>query len=313
MAAEVIMNPIRRLLVDVDVLAPEHPALLQAFDVASRLGAAVTITDVLPDVPRGARRFVTAEVEQELVEDRRTRLAALAESAPAGVEADSLVLRGRAGVALVEHVLRGNYELLLRAHNRRPGEERPFGAVDMQLLRQCPCPVWLVARGMPVPPRHVMAAIDASEIEGGDPSLNRSLVDLAVRVSGPANGPVAVVYAWDAFGEELMEPRLSLEEFQQFVGAAEQTASDCLAAFTGELGPGATRLAPQLVKGVPEDAIPAFVREHGIDLLVMGTAARSGMAGWLIGNTAERVLQRVRVSVLAVKPHGFVSPMTIGG
>ena len=303
---------VHRLLVDVDVLAPEHTALLQAFDVASRWGAAVTITDVLPDVPRGARRFVTADVEQELIDDRRTRLAALAATAPAGVTADSIVLRGRAGVALVEHVIRGRHDLLLRAHNRRPGEERPFGAVDMQLLRQCPCPVWLVARGMPVPPRRVMAAIDASEMDGGDWSLNRSLVDLAVQMSEPNDGSVAVVYAWDAFGKELMEPRLSPEEFRQFVKAAEQTAGDCLAAFTGELGPGATRLAPQLVKGVPEDAIPAFVRQHGIDLLVMGTAARSGMAGWLIGNTAERVLQRVRVSVLALKPHGFVSPIATG-
>ena len=40
----------------------------------------------------------------------------------------------------------------------------------------------------------------------------------------------------------------------------------------------------------------------------MGTMARSGIAGLLIGNTAERVLRKLPCSVLAVKPDGFVSP-----
>jgi nucleotide-binding universal stress UspA family protein len=48
---------------------------------------------------------------------------------------------------------------------------------------------------------------------------------------------------------------------------------------------------------------------NGIDLVVMGTVARSGIRGLVMGNTAERVLQRLRGSVLAVKPPGFVSPV----
>jgi hypothetical protein len=41
----------------------------------------------------------------------------------------------------------------------------------------------------------------------------------------------------------------------------------------------------------------------------MGTLARSGIPGYIIGNTAERVLVGVDRSVLAVKPEGFVSPV----
>ena len=41
----------------------------------------------------------------------------------------------------------------------------------------------------------------------------------------------------------------------------------------------------------------------------MGTVARTGIPGLLIGNTAETILQRVDCSVLAVKPDGFVSPV----
>ena len=44
----------------------------------------------------------------------------------------------------------------------------------------------------------------------------------------------------------------------------------------------------------------------------MGTLARTGIEGYLIGNTAETVLQRVECSVLTTKPDGFVSPVCEG-
>jgi nucleotide-binding universal stress UspA family protein len=57
--------------------------------------------------------------------------------------------------------------------------------------------------------------------------------------------------------------------------------------------------------------IPDFAMEEQIDLIVMGTVGRSGISGLFIGNTAEKVLQKVDCSVLAVKPEGFVSPVKL--
>jgi len=45
----------------------------------------------------------------------------------------------------------------------------------------------------------------------------------------------------------------------------------------------------------------------------MGTVVRTGIEGFFIGNTAERILGQLRCSVLAVKPDGFVSPVTHAG
>jgi nucleotide-binding universal stress UspA family protein len=39
--------------------------------------------------------------------------------------------------------------------------------------------------------------------------------------------------------------------------------------------------------------------------------ARRGIPGLLIGNTAERILRKLPCSVLAVKPDGFVSPVSL--
>lgn len=43
----------------------------------------------------------------------------------------------------------------------------------------------------------------------------------------------------------------------------------------------------------------------------MGTVARTGIVGFLMGSTAEFVLRELRGSVVAVKPPGFVTPVTL--
>lgn len=48
-----------------------------------------------------------------------------------------------------------------------------------------------------------------------------------------------------------------------------------------------------------------------IGVVVMGTVGRTGLRGLIVGNTAESVLRAVRCSVLAVKPEGFVTPVTV--
>jgi universal stress protein E len=66
-----------------------------------------------------------------------------------------------------------------------------------------------------------------------------------------------------------------------------------------------------IVTEPPDFAILDHVERHGIELLVMGTIGRGGIAGMITGNTAERLLPRVSCSLLAVKPDDFRSPVTI--
>jgi nucleotide-binding universal stress UspA family protein len=63
------------------------------------------------------------------------------------------------------------------------------------------------------------------------------------------------------------------------------------------------------MKGQPEKMIPLFVRSRKIDILVMGTVARTGIFGYLMGNTAENIMHELECALLAVKPGGFVSPV----
>jgi nucleotide-binding universal stress UspA family protein len=66
-----------------------------------------------------------------------------------------------------------------------------------------------------------------------------------------------------------------------------------------------------LVKGRARKEIPALAREIDCDLVVMGTVARTGIPGFIMGNSAEAILSQIDCSVLAIKPPGFTSPVSL--
>ena len=57
----------------------------------------------------------------------------------------------------------------------------------------------------------------------------------------------------------------------------------------------------QLLLGHPADAIVDFATEHRIDLIVMGTHGRTGVARLVMGSIAEAVVRRAECPVLTVK------------
>ena len=71
------------------------------------------------------------------------------------------------------------------------------------------------------------------------------------------------------------------------------------------------KLNPQfhLVEGDTQEVIERMIKENRVELVVMGTVARSNLTGLLMGNTAENILNRLTCSVLTVKPSSFTSPV----
>jgi nucleotide-binding universal stress UspA family protein len=304
------MISLSSVLVDVDALAEDQSALAQARDLAARCGARLRIVDVLPWVPSSARHFVTADFEQELVEHRTERLQSLA-SGVFGVEVTTELLRGRPATALIRDVLAAGHDLLVRSHARDLADQpKPYGAVDMELLRLCPCPVWLIGRRpSPHTPWRLVAAINPNPDDATEQQLNVTVVEWALMLRDITGAALTLLHAWTVFGGSVLRSRLPEHEFLEYIESARRASQDAMAAFTKPLADRLNGVPIQLVQGEPERAISHFVDENGVDLVVMGTVARSGIPGLVMGNTAERVLQRLRGSVLAVKPPGFVSPV----
>jgi nucleotide-binding universal stress UspA family protein len=101
------------------------------------------------------------------------------------------------------------------------------------------------------------------------------------------------------------------EAFTAFVQNVRQSTAADLRHLAQSFGDRLSKAQTIHRRGTPEDVIPQFVVSKRVDLVVMGTLARAGVAGFLIGNTAERVLRKLPCSVLAVKPDGFVCPVSL--
>jgi len=64
-----------------------------------------------------------------------------------------------------------------------------------------------------------------------------------------------------------------------------------------------------LSRKTPAEAIKETVEHLQPDLLVMGSLSRGGRAGVMVGETAERLLDRLDCSMLTIKPDDFESPV----
>ena len=64
-----------------------------------------------------------------------------------------------------------------------------------------------------------------------------------------------------------------------------------------------------VLHGKPTETVLTFAEREQSDLIVIGTADQSAMAGLLLGSTAESIVEKSRTSVLAIKPEGFISPI----
>lgn len=72
-------------------------------------------------------------------------------------------------------------------------------------------------------------------------------------------------------------------------------------------------LKPQthLIKGTPHGEVPALIARIEVDPLIMGTVARTGVPGFIAGNTAETILNPIDCSVPAIKMPGSVTSETL--
>jgi universal stress protein E len=61
---------------------------------------------------------------------------------------------------------------------------------------------------------------------------------------------------------------------------------------------------------LPEKVIPQVAKDIDAELVIIGTVGRVGISAALIGNTAEHVIDELNCDVLALKPDGFVSPLS---
>jgi len=66
----------------------------------------------------------------------------------------------------------------------------------------------------------------------------------------------------------------------------------------------------KLLEGEPRDVLPKYVSSNEIDLVILGSMSRAGISGFVMGNTAESMINQLGCSVITLKPDSFKSPVS---
>ena len=227
-----------------------------------------------------------------------------------GIAVSSRVVEGRDFIAIIQKVLKDKHDLVILAGLDNPDRKQ----LVMRLFRKCPCPVWVIRSSRGNDFKYVLAALDLSNDREENRLLNRKIIELADSMAIREGAEAHYVHALSLEFEGMMRgPRFNIGDDeiramkQDMHDASEQTLKKLFAETGISADPGRIHLK----EGETSEVIQKTIANLTIDILVMGTVARSGVPGLLIGNKAEKVLSRVACTVLAVKPDGFVSPVKI--
>ena len=296
----------------------EETALKRAVTIAKKNKAQLTVVEVIEELPWDMRMLITsmplAELQEAAFMEQSRQLERIIEPIrDKGVRVNAKVMFGTPFLEIIKEVLRNKHDLVIKTARGTGGlKEILFGSAAIHLMRKCPCPVWVIKPTHRKKYARIMAAVDPDPSDEVKNALNTKIMELATSLARLEGSEFHVVHAWTLYTEKKLASwrgDLSKSEVDSWARETRKLHKSQLAKLVEKHAPGNPNDRIHLLKGDAGILIPALARRKGIELIVMGTVCRTGIEGFFIGNTAERVLQQVDCSVLTVKPDGFVTPV----
>ncbi len=291
----------------------EHTAaaLKSVLTLIRRDGGRVHAIAVIPPAPALQRLLTPHEASEQIETTLREALLddlagwvtkAAGRAHPAEVSVD--VLTGHAVAEVLHRIVDDDHDLLAVTSDPNDPVAR---AVIKRLQRKSPCPVWAI-RPSRARKRRVLAAVDT------DPDhheLDHRILAAARWLTQPGD-QLHVLTAWELLGESTLRdsPFLGVgpDAVDELRTRCEADHRTTLTELVAEHDFGDLDLQLHVRHGAAADVIIETIDEFGVNQLVLGTIGRTGLPGFVIGNTAERLLSEIECSEFVVKPPGFASP-----
>jgi len=309
----------KKILLVFDPKARDETLLEQALFLAKRNHAQLTAVMEIDSKPRDAHLTTEVVPARNL---HQLAIEAESEQFISSVQqdldrVDARVLIGTAFEEIIRTVMREEYDLVMMSPEQRGGLKTwMFGKTSLHLMRKCPCPVWVRKPNTNDRFARILAAIemDPDNMNEEKCSLNTSIMDLATSLAQSEGCELHIAHVWSMFAEQLLRcprARVSKDQVDEWVREERDKHKQQLDILLGKYALENQNLQVHLLKGNPGTLLSELARKKQIDLMVMGTACRTGFERFLNGNMSEKVLQEVDCSVLTVKPNNFVSPVTL--
>lgn len=185
-------------------------------------------------------------------------------------------------------------ELVIKEHRPdNPLRKALLTPHDWKLLRQCPCAVLMVKSERPWTGGVILAAVDVGNQDEAHRRLHTSIIDQGYAIANLAKGQLHVISAHPSPMLSASDPVYQLSE------TIEKRYREACSAFQAEFDITEDRL--HVAEGPADVLIPFTEKQCDAVVTIIGTVARTGISGALIGNTAEVVLDSLEGDVLVLK------------
>jgi len=167
-------------------------------------------------------------------------------------------------------------DLVVKSSFRHMKGQRLMKTSDWQLLRSAPCPVLLVKRDDLSESGKILAALNIAAEDAAHQALNDEIIETAkMALAARSDMELHAVNAYRGSDHFVHPPDLARKV-------------------------GIERANAHSIDGSPETAIAECAKAIDAELVIMGTVARRGVSGAVLGNTAERVLDKLDADVFVI-------------
>jgi len=271
-------------------------AMAIASDASLELFHAISAPLFLPERPDAVS---LADLKRDTIDLHALRLEKLA--APLrrrGLEVTCTVAWDHpAHEAIVRRAVETRADLIIAQCHGAGDTHGTLRLTDWELVRNSPIPVLLLRDPRPYRRPKILAAVDPMHTHAKTGDLDENIVSGARSLAAVLSGSLHVVHANHP-------PLMGLATESPFTLVDLLSAGhDAFRKFLRRGDLPARR--GHLVEGDPATVIPSVAADLHARIVVMGAVSRSGLKSLFIGNTAERVLNKLDCDVLVVKPAGF--------
>ena len=306
------MLNINHILVALDSEHPEQPAFDRALELANSLKASITILgscyEAYCEDDSSLEPETKHKIKTAMINNRQQWLDSYTKEAESkGIEISTEVHWQKSlDRAVLMSMNTNDFDLVIKGAKQHYGlVDRLFNHSDWNLLRHCPAPVLMVKSAKPWANNRILASIDATSYSEGHRLINENILDFSEHLTDHLSTDLHIVNSYPMVSLAFaMVPEVTApDDIQKYI--TEQHQSEC-ERYAHKYNINEDHI--HITEGDPDDVIEMTAKEIEADLVVIGSVAREGFAGVLLGNTAERIINRVSCDILVIKPQDGVDP-----
>ncbi|MEI6894498.1 MAG: universal stress protein [Colwellia sp.] len=302
------MQLIKRILVVMDDSTDHQASLVQAIKIAEKTSASIELFLVVYK-NQLISHWLFNEAQQKVIKNEylATKLRWLETYAAEVMLLDinvsiDVVWHTDMSCAILAKIAANNTSMVIKSTKQDSTISKIFFTPsDWQLLEHCSVPLLLTKNVSETSYNQVMAAVDPEKNQAK--SLDGDVLQAGLAMAELFDGQVHVCHCYEPIGAELwqgitaveMENTLDNGDYNVYTDAIKQHHSVAFTQLLSDYAFDETLI--HLVAGSAVDEIPAVVKAHDVDLLVMGMSNN----GKYMGNTIEKILDNIECDVLSIK------------